>query len=118
MIYELSLPSRPFNAIKAGTKKVEGRTLTKNNKIEYSKMQRGDVIEFTNEDNNETLTTEVIFVHHYESVRDMLEMEGPDNVLSSSPKTIEHGVKTYHSFSTYKENIKRYGIYALGIKPL
>lgn len=58
------------------------------------------------------------FVHHYHSVKEMLETEGVRNVLSSEPKTIEHGIKNYNSLEGYKEGIKKNGIYAIGIKPL
>lgn len=48
----------------------------------------------------------------------MLEAEGVRNVLSSEPKTIEHGIESYNSFQGYKEGIRKNGIYAIGIKSL
>lgn len=118
MHYELALPSRPFYSIRDGNKKVEGRCQKENGAIDYSEMQNGDTIEFTNEDTGEEFTTEVIFVHHYDSVKEMLEAENPEKVLSSDPKTIEHGVESYHALKSIRDNVEKFGIYALGIKPL
>lgn len=113
MEYRLNLPNRPFNAIKDGSKKVEGRILedvSQDNLI----IQPGDRVIFTNEDNAETMEAAVIFVHHFPNVRSMLEAEGVNNVLSSGGD-VEDGIKSYHSFSGYPESIKRNGIYAIGL---
>src|SRR3989338_6713487 len=93
MLYKLSLPNRPFEAIKNGTKKVEGRTITKDDQTPYTSLHAGDIIQFKNENTGKLMKTQVLFVHHYKSVRDMLEKEGPENVLSSFPKTIDHGIE-------------------------
>lgn len=45
----------------------------------------------------------------------MLMSEGVGNVLSSVPKTVEHGVESYNSFTQYKECIPSEGIYAIGL---
>ena len=42
MKYILDLNDRPFKAIKAGTKKIEGRTPTSWDKTPYDKLQKGD----------------------------------------------------------------------------
>lgn len=118
MKYYLDLNDRPFKAIKAGTKKIEGRTSTFLDKTSYEQVKKGDFITFTNNVTNEVLETRVLFVHHYPNVKIMLEKEGVQNVLSSEPKTIEQGVKSYNSLAGYEEGIKKNGIYAIGIKPL
>lgn len=118
MRYNLDLNDRPFRAIKAGTKKVEGRTLTSWDKTPYDKLQKGDVIHFINNATSEEMDVDVLFVHHYPDTKRMLKAEGVENVLSSGPKTIEHGIEDYNSFQGYKEGIKKNGIYAIGIKPL
>jgi ASC-1-like (ASCH) protein len=46
----------------------------------------------------------------------MLKKEKIEQVLSSSPKTIEHGIASYNSITGYKEAIPQYGIYAIGIE--
>lgn len=116
MIFTLNLPTRPFSAIKCGTKKIEGRVpKTPNDK--YQKMKQGDLINITNEDTNEVITVEITFVHRYPDTRSMLEFEGVENVLSSGG-TIEEGIKSYNSFSGYKNNLPKFGMYAIGVRPI
>jgi ASC-1-like (ASCH) protein len=114
--YKLRLNGRPFEAIKAGTKRVEGRTPTEGDKTPYEEMRAGDGITFVNEASEEELETEVRFVHHYPSVREMLVEEGVEEVLSSEPKTVEHGVESYNSLAGYKKGIEEHGIYAIGVR--
>jgi len=115
-MFTLHLPERPFRAIQKGTKKVEGRSPdSKDNK--YEKMKPGDVLVFEHEETGEKLKTEILFVHHYSDVKQMLLTESIENVLSSEPKTIEHGVESYNSLTNYKDRIPKFGIYAIGIKP-
>ena len=118
MKYILDINDRPFRAILAGTKRVEGRTSTRYNKTSFHKLKPGDLIVFTNNVSKEKLKVKVNFVHHYPNVREMLGVEGVQNVLSSEPKTIEHGVESYNSLKGYKEGIKKNGIYAVGLKLL
>lgn len=118
MEYTFNTNDRPFKAILAGTKKVEGRTFTDSDKTPYDKLKSGDSVIIINNLSNETLRARVIFIHHYPSVREMLEKEGPESVLSSEPKTIEHGIKAYDSLNDYKEGIKKNGIYAIGLELL
>jgi ASC-1-like (ASCH) protein len=114
MNYNLELNDRPFKAIKDRTKKVEGRTLVNSESNFYEKMVSGDTITFTNNVTNEQLLCEILFVHHYDNVRKMLEIEGTKNVLSSG-LDIEGGIKSYNSLDGYEEGIKEYGIYAIGV---
>ena len=116
-MFKLYLPERPFRAIKNGTKKVEGRAPdSKENK--YEEMKSGDILVFENEETGEKLKTKILFVNHYPDTKAMLLKEGVKNVLSSEPKTIKHGVESYNSFSNYKENISKFGIYAIGVSPI
>ncbi len=116
-MFTLHLPERPFRAIQRGTKKIEGRSPdSKDNK--YEEMKPGDTLFFEHEETGEKLKTEILFIHHYPDVKQMLLTEGVDNVLSSEPKTIERGIESYNSISDYKERISKFGIYAIGIKPL
>lgn len=118
MKYTFDTNNRPFKAILAGTKKVEGRTPTKSDRTPYNKLKTGDLLVIINNLSNETLKARVDFIHHYPDVKQMLEEEGPQNVLSSEPKTIEHGIKSYDSITNYKEAIKKNGIYAIGLELL
>ncbi len=115
MLYKAHLNDRPFAAIKAGIKTVEGRALTKWANVPWDKLQKDDIIVFFTS-LGEELKVRVNFLHHYSNVKEMLEAEGVDNVLSNEPKTIEAGIKSYNSFTGYEEAIKKNGIYAIGIK--
>jgi ASC-1-like (ASCH) protein len=116
MKYVLDLSDRPFRAIKARTKKVEGRTPTSWDKTPYDKLQKGDTIHFVNNVTNEKIDVNILFVHYYPDVKEMLRVEGVLNVLSGEPKTIEHGIESYNSLEGYKDGIKKNGIYAIGIQ--
>lgn len=116
MKYTLDINDRPFKAIKAGTKKVEGRTPTQFDKTPFDRLKPGDLITFVNNVSGETLDVKVVFVHHYPNVKEMLESEGGQNVLSSEPKTIEHGIESFNSLEGYEEGIKKNGIYAIGLE--
>lgn len=119
MNYFMHLKSRPFNAIRAKTKKIEGRSPRDENErqAEYEKMKPGDLILFENEETHELFNAKILFVHHYSNAREMLTKEGTENVLSSGG-TIEEGIKSYNSIGNYEERIKKFGIYAIGIEPV
>lgn len=117
MIFTLKINDRPFNAIKLGTKKIEGRVSTSHDDIPYSKVCIDDIIILVNRNTGEKLTTKVLWVNHYLSFRTMLEVEGPENILSSSGD-LEKGIKSFEAFSEYKENVKKWGVYALRIDPI
>ena len=118
MEYTLDLNDRPFKAILAGTKKIEGRTPTEFDKTPFGKLIPGDLLTFINNVSNETLKVRVAFVHHYPEVKKMLEKEGVQNVMSSEPKTVKHGIESYNSIEGYEEGIKKNGIYAIGLELL
>jgi len=117
MRYELNLNSRPFEAIKNGTKKIEGRVPTPDSNVQYNKMKKGDTIIFANKETNEKMEVLILGVKHYPNVREMIEKEGISRVLSSGG-TIEEGIESYNKFKGYKENIPKHGIYAIEIKKI
>ena len=118
MNYDLSINDRPFWAIKAGTKKIEGRTIVREeNALKYEQMISGDTLTFNNNITGEKMICEILFIKKYPDVRTMLEVEGVENVLSSG-LDIEGGIKSYNSFEDYEEGIKKYGIYAIGVKKI
>lgn len=116
MKLSLNLNDRPFIAIKACTKKIEGRTPKDESDKRYEEIKLGDTITFTNNVTNEQIVCGVLSITHYPDVRSMLEAEGIANVLSSSGN-IEEGIKSYNSLEGYEERIKKFGIYAIGVKP-
>lgn len=115
MKIRLGLPERPFRAIQKGTKKAEGRVQTPSSEADFSLLEEGDLILFTNEDKLEKMEVSVTFVHHYPDPRAMLEAEGIG--MLSSGSSLEQGVKNYNSFQGYAENIPSNGIYAIGVQP-
>jgi ASC-1-like (ASCH) protein len=117
MEFHLNLNDRPFKAIAAGTKKIEGRTPKDERDDRYDQMVVGDVIVFMNNVTNEKLSCEVLSVGKYSDVRSMLEAEGTKNVLSSG-LDIAGGIESYNSLEGYKERIEKFGIYAIGVKPM
>jgi ASC-1-like (ASCH) protein len=117
MNYNLDLNDRPFLAIKAGTKKIEGRTPKDENDERYAKMVVGDRITFTDNVTNEKMVCEVLSVSKYPDVRSLLEAEGTKNVLSSN-LDVEGGIESYNSLEGYEERIKKFGIYSIGVKPI
>lgn len=118
MNYDLSLNDRPFKAIKVGTKKIETRVPTSYDKTPYADLKVGDTFTFTNITTNEVMKVQILGVRHYSDVRSMLEAEGTRNTLSSG-LDINGAVERYNIFfEEYKENIPKFGIYGIEIKPL
>ena len=116
MNYQLDLNDRPFKAIRAGTKKIETRVPTSYDATPYEKLVAGDTLTFTNNVTMEVMKVEVLGVRNYPNVRSMLEAEGTRNALSSG-LDINAAVERYNTaFSEYKENIPKYGIYAIEVK--
>lgn len=115
--FKLDLNEKPFNAIKAGIKKVEGRTPKDESDKRYDEMKEGDSIVFTNNVSFEKMSCKVLYVRKYKDVRTMLEAEGIKNVLSSEGD-IEQGIESYHNIADYKERISKFGIYAIGVEKI
>lgn len=114
MNYVLHIPERSWNAIKNGTKKVEGRVYR--HTTNYNEIKPGDTITFVNELSQAKLLVDITYINHYKDARSMLRAEGVENVLSSGG-SIEDGIRSFDSFTNYRENIPVYGIYAIGIIP-
>jgi ASC-1-like (ASCH) protein len=118
MEYSLNLNPRPFEAIKKGTKKIEGRVPIEHDKnVPFNKIKKGDTIIFNNNANKNIIKVLVLGVRHYPTFREMLECEGTEGVLSSKGN-IEEGIKSYESFSGYKEGVKKHGVYAIEIEKI
>ncbi len=114
--YFLEINDRPFNAINAGTKKIEVRAPTEHNKhVKFMELKQGDAIIFENNETKNRLKAEVIGVRHYKDARSLLESEGTLKTLSSGGN-IEQGIKSINSIPGYEESIKLNGVYAIEIK--
>ena len=114
MEYKLNLNNRAFDAIKAGTKKIEIRVTTDKNKINYEDIKKGDILEFTN-DRSEKIKCFVRENVWYENSLKLLEMEGTRFTLSST-NDINKGIDSINRFTGYKEGIEKNGIHAIHIE--
>ncbi len=117
MKYNLDINNRAFNAIKNGTKRVEIRvTKLGDNHFDYNTIKTNDMIEFTSYD-GETLNCLVGDVNHYDSIEELLTLEGTRYTLSST-NDFEEGVKSINSLTGYEEAMKVNGVYAIHITPI
>ncbi len=114
MEYKLNLNNRAFDAIKAGTKKIEIRVTTDKNKINYEDIKKGDILEFAN-DRSEKIKCLVKENVWYENSLKLLEMEGTRFTLSST-NDINKGIDSINGFTGYKDGIEKNGIHAIHIE--
>ena len=114
MKYNFDINNRAFKAIKNGTKRVEIRT-TKlgDNHFDYSVLKNGDIIKFTSYD-GDIINCIVGDVNHYDSIEELLTLEGTRYTLSST-NDFKAGVKSINSINGYEEAIKVNGVYAIHI---
>ena len=104
MKYNFDINNRAFKAIKNKTKRIEIRT-TKlgENHFDYSVLKTDDIITFTSYD-GETINCIVGDVNHYNSIEELLTLEGTRYTLSST-NNFEEGIKSINSINGYKEAI-------------
>ena len=115
MNYNFDINNRAFNAIKNRTKRVEIRvTKLGNNHFDYSVLKGGDIIEFKSYD-GDILNCLIEDINHYDSIEELLTLEGTRYTLSSTDDFSE-GVKSINSINGYKEAMKVNGVYAIHIK--
>ena len=117
MKYNFDINDRAFKAIKNKTKRVEIRT-TKigENHFDYGILKSGDEIEFKSYD-GEIINCLVGDVNHYDSIEELLTLEGTRYTLSSM-NDFNEGIKSINSINGYKEAIKVNGAYAIHITPI
>ncbi len=117
MKYNFDINNRAFKAIKNKTKRVEIRT-TKlgDNHFDYSILRNGDEIQFQSYD-GEIINCVVGDVNHYDSIEELLTLEGTRYTLSST-NDFNEGVKSINSINGYEEAIKVSGVYAIHITPI
>lgn len=117
MKYNLDINNRAFNAIKNKTKRVEIRsTKLEDNSFDYSVIKPGDIIEFTSFD-GDIMNVVVSDINHYDSIEELLTLEGTRYTLSST-NDFNEGVKSINSISGYSESIPVNGVYAIHISPI
>lgn len=114
MIFKLNLNDRAFKAIINKTKKIEIRANTKNHC--YDALKANDLIEFTNSI-NEKIVCKVIDVFHYNSVEELLMLEGT-KYTTSSTNDYNIALERINNLNGYREEIKKTGVYAIHIEYL
>lgn len=118
MNYYFDLNDMPFDAIKIGKKKIETRIQTDDHpKSEFEGMKEGEQIIFTKESVGEKMTVQILGVRHYEDIASLLNSEGQENVMSYDT-TREKALLSWNSLSGYEEGIKKYGIWAIEVRPI
>ena len=111
---KLNINDRAALAIKNNTKRVEIRANT--NGKDFSILKENDVIEF-NSDVLGIFYTKVKEVNHYDSIEELLMLEGT-RYTTSSTNDFNEAVKSINSIKGYKEEIEKSGVYAIHIKYL
>lgn len=115
MKYNFDINNRAFNAIKNRTKRVEIRvTKLGNNHFDYSVLKEGDIIKFKSYD-GDILNCLIEDINHYDSIEELLTLEGTRYTLSST-NDFNEGIKSINSINGYKEAMKVNGVYAIHIK--
>ena len=106
MTYELDINRRAFNAIKNKTKRIEVRaTKLEKDSFDYKVLKENDIIDFTSD--SEHLLVRITDINHYNTIEELLVMEGTRYTLSST-NDFNKGVKSINSLDGYKEAIKKW----------
>ena len=117
MKYNFDINNRAFKAIKNRNKRVEIRvTKLGENHFNYGVLKSGDLIEFKSYD-GKIINCLVSDVNHYDSIEELLTLEGTRYTLSST-NDFTAGVKSINSINGYEEAIKVNGVYAIHIVPI
>ena len=117
MKYNFDINNRTFKAIENKTKRVEIRvTKLGENHFDYSVLKNGDIIKFTSYD-GDIINCIVGDVNHYNSIEELLTLEGTRYTLSST-NDFKASVKSINSINGYKDAIKVNGVYAIHITPI
>ena len=111
---KLNINDRAALAIKNKTKKVEIRANT--NGKDFSKLQENDILEFNSKELG-IFYTKVKEVNHYDTVEELIMMEGT-KYTTSSTNDYNQAVKNIKNIKGYEDEIKKSGVYAIHIEYL
>ena len=116
MKIKCNINDRAAKAIISGTKKVEIRANKKDSKNDYGKLKENDIIEFNSKEKG-IFYCKVKEVNHYDTIEDLLTLEGTKYTLSST-NDLNEGIKSINSIPGYEEAIQTSGVYAIHIEYL
>lgn len=106
----LTVQPRYFDAIKNGTKIVEGRI----GRPKYRSLRAGDAIIFQNGETHDVLTKTVAHVELFPTFRQMLQTNGLGPVFGDvMVTTLSQACEIYYSFGDYKTEEANFGVVAI-----
>ncbi len=111
MLHKMKLQNDPFKKISDGTKTIEMRLYDEKRK----KINKNDLIEFTNVISNEILITQVINIYRY---KDFDELYKNHDKVSVGYDTNEEARPSDMSMYYSDEDIKKYGVVGIELKLL
>jgi len=99
--HQLTLATEPFNAITSGNKTIESRLYDE----KRQKIQIGDQIIFTNQDNpSQTATVKVIGLLRYATFHDLFSHNDPRKFGGESVEWLENQINEFYSLHDQKQN--------------
>lgn len=99
--HQLTLATEPFNAITSGNKTIESRLYDE----KRQKIQIGDQIIFTNQDNpSQTATVKVIGLLRYATFHDLFSHNDPRKFGGESIEWLENQINEFYSLHDQKQN--------------
>jgi len=119
----LNIFSEHFNRILKEGKEIEARVpdLDMPQK-HYHKIKKGDILLLRLVDDNqdpvknvEPLKYEVTFNTKYDTIENLLELEGLEKVMPGV-NSIEAGAKQIYSLPGYRDRMQKNGVYAIGLR--
>ena len=114
IIHKLNLNDRAFNAIINGTKRVELRASS--DECNYNDFKINDKIIFRNTNNQEIMCM-ITENNHYDSLEELLMLEGT-RYTTSSTNDYNEAIINVLKLNGYKEKIEKNGIHAIHIRYL
>ena len=110
-MFTLSLRKQYFEAIKNGSKTVEGRV----NSAKFQELKPGMIMQFALPESHETIPCIITGIYRYTSFEDMLKSEGVEQMLPGT-QSLQEAIELYESFPGYKEEVKTQDALALRIR--
>ena len=111
-IKSCTLMEKYIRLIKQGRKPVEARVAIPM----FEKWQAGDTIRFFSRRNPKVeVIVKIIRKNHYKTFRQMLEVEGVENLIPDV-KSINEGERLYMKIPKYAEREKQYGVLAFRLE--